>query len=248
MLEETIRFPDPALETLERKSYRRGGETVNIGKYLSRWDLILERCRNKKVLHLGCVGMTEAPLAEKIRAMRADLTLHAHVKRVALQVVGIDYDVAAVTELNRIGFREIVAGDVRNLDSLGLGNDFELVLCGDLIEHLDEPGRMLKSVGCCMSAQSELLITTPNAFGLPNLLRYCAGQAVEGGDHVVSFNIYTLRNLLARHGFRIDECYSCYDRRPSTRSERLFLTLGAAVLKMIPALGGTLAVAARKCD
>lgn len=245
MHRSALALEENEVETPGCRPVAAGTESLRLGRYVSRWDFILERCRNKRVLHLGCIGTTAKPVSDKINAIRANRALHPRLKQVAAKVIGVDYEVAAVKELNRIGLTEIVAGDVCELASLGLGNDFDVVLCADLIEHLGEPGRMLQSVRCCMGPWTEVLITTPNSFGLANLLRYAVGRPVDGSDHVLSFNIYTLRNLLCRHGYKLEESVSCYDHPPSNATERLLLRVGAPFLKMAPKFGGTLAVVAR---
>ena len=121
-----------------------------------------------------------------------------------------------------------------------------MILCGDLVEHLTEPGRMLAQVRLLMREHTELLLSTPNSLGLPNLLRYALGKAVDGDDHVLSFNVFTLQNLLRRYDFFIDELFACYDAPPRDRSERLLRTLGTPVLKLWPRFGGTLLVSARR--
>ena len=214
-------------------------------QYLCRWSFIVERCRHKRVLHLGCIGMTDRPLADKLQAMRDNQVLHPLLEKVAASVVGVDSEVEAVEELNRNGLHEIIAGDVRNIDRLYLGRDFDVVVCGDLIEHLDEPGRMLSGIRTCMAPRAELLITTPNSLGLPNFVRYALGRPIDGTEHLISFNIFTLNNLLRRHGFRIQESYSCYDRPVTTMLGRALLFVGVPIFRLAPRFGGTLGVVAR---
>jgi 2-polyprenyl-3-methyl-5-hydroxy-6-metoxy-1,4-benzoquinol methylase len=220
-------------------------ERHKLRSYVSRWDFILERCQKKRVLHLGCIGMTERSIADKALAMCERRVLHPLIKQVAADVIGVDKDEAAVMQLYRLGWHEIIAADVANLQDLRLGNDFDVIVCGDLIEHLSDPGCMLDAVRSCMQPRTELLITTPNAFGLHNILSYTAGQPVDGADHVLSFNIHTLGNLLSRHGYELEECFSCYDRPPKTAAERLLFRVGGCILKIVPKFGGTLAVVAR---
>ena len=104
---------------------------------------------------------------------------------------------------------------------------------------------MLSQVKLQMRDQTELLISTPNSLGLPNLLRYALGRSVDGDDHVLSFNVFTLRNLLRRYDLFIDELNACYDGPPHGGSQRLLRTLGIPLLKLWPRFGGTLLVSIR---
>ena len=219
---------------------------MRLQSYTSRWDFMLQRCQGRRVLHLGCIGMTEEPLAVKVAAMRDGRAFHARLREVTLQSVGIDYDSAAVDELRRLGFDEIVYGDLHQLDELGLQGPFDVILAGDLIEHLNNPGIVLRQLLHLVSETTSLVMSTPNSFGLPHFIRYARGQAVDGNDHVLSFNIFTLRNLLSRHGFEITESYSCYDRPAYNWRDRLRLTLGTPLLRLFPDFGGTLLIVARR--
>jgi len=212
--------------------------------YTSRWDFILKRCNNKSVLHLGCVGITEGSISEKIRAMEIGLVIHPHIKKRAKRLIGIDYDFKIVKHLQKLGFSEIIYGDVTKLDQVELNDTFDVVIAGDLIEHLSSPGSMLEGVKRFMNRHSSLLITTPNAFGGLHMLRYVLGIYKEGNDHVLSFSIFTLSNLLQRHGYIVVEAWACYNRPPSTITEKIKYAIGVPFFKAIPKLGGTLCVVA----
>lgn len=213
--------------------------------YMSRWHFILNHCQDRNVLHLGCIGITEGSLAEKVEAMRGGDVLHTHLRRVARELAGIDYDRQAVQELNRLGFAEILYGNVEQLEDFGVQQTFDVILCGDLIEHLSQPGRMLNGLRPLMDEDTKLLITTPNAFGIFPFLRYARGGFREGTEHVLSFSIFTLHNLLQRHGFSIEEAYTCYNRPPQGWTSRVRYAVGIPFLKLFPQFGGTLLVVAK---
>ncbi len=221
---------------------------IEIRSYVSRWEFILGRCANKTVLHLGCIGITEGTTDDKVHAMINGRVLHAAIRKHARRVVGIDYDLSTVQALQHLGFTEILYGDVMCLDKLQIVETFDVIVCGDLIEHLDNPGIMLNGIKRFMRSESELIITTPNSFGLLAFLRYLFGRYREGNDHLLSFNIYTLENILKRYGFWITEAYSCYNRPPVSTLEYIKYALGIPVLKIIPKLGGTLCVIAKVHD
>src|SRR5271170_3222373 len=104
---------------------------------------------------------------------------------------------------------------------------------------------MLAEIRLLMRKPTQLVLSTPNSLGLPNLLRYAVGKKVDGDDHVLSFNVFTLRNLLNRYGFTIEELYTCYDAPPHNGSQRLLRMVGVPLLKLCPRFGGTVLVSAR---
>lgn len=213
--------------------------------YCSRWDFIISRCRGKVVLHLGCIGITEGSVEEKIKAIQEQRVIHALIRKYSAQIVGIDYDRQVVNELQRLGYSEILYGDVTRLNEVSIDGIFDCVVCGDLIEHLSNPGDMLEGIKRFITDRSEIIITTPNAFGALYFLRYLVGKYREGGDHVLSFQVYTLENLLKRHGYTISEVWTCYNRPPNPGFEKIKYTLGANFFKMFPKFGGTLCIVAK---
>ena len=92
---------------------------------------------------------------------------------------------------------------------------------------------------------TQLVLTTPNCLGLPAFLRYVLGRALEGPDHKVSFNVYSLGNLLSQHGWRVESLKTCYQAAAPKLHSRLTMSIGRAVLSRWPSLGGTLFVVAR---
>ena len=162
---------------------------IKFSGYTSRWEFILNKCRDKKVLHLGCIGITEGSLFDKLEAMRNGFVIHAHIRRVAREILGIDYDLETVKALNKLGYLEIVYGDATKLNELQIEPNikFDVIVAGDLIEHLSNPRDMLVGVRRFMNRDSEVIITTPNAFGGLHFVRYVLSRYREGNDHILSF-------------------------------------------------------------
>lgn len=221
----------------------RTSQTLTLQSYVERDQWLVERCRGKRILHLGCVGFTDCPTDEKIRL--AQQTLHYQLSQVA-DCVGMDLDGAAVAELQRSGlFNNVLVGDVERLgDFAGRFQPFDLVVAGDIIEHLSNPGLMLDGVKAFLKPEGRLLVSTPNAFGLVAQLRHLRGRILEGAQHVLSFNIITLTQLLNRHGYEVIEAHSCHQRHATAMPGWLFRA-GHALFRAVPRYGGTLLVEAK---
>jgi len=219
---------------------------ITVQQYVSRWDFILRRCAARRVLHLGCIGITEGSTEEKVTSMLEARVLHAQLRRICRDIVGVDYDTATVQELRQRGFTDILYGDVQQLAAVPLAQTFDIILCGDLIEHLSQPGSMLEGIKSFMEQDSELIVSTPNAFGLLHFARYAGNVFREGNEHVLSFTVFTLHNLLRRHGFCVREAYTCYCTPPSTGRTRFLYALGEPVFQLAPKFGGTLLFVVRR--
>ena len=78
---------------------RRGAWYPQIWKssgYCSRWRFILDRCKERSVLHLGFVGETDGYLDKKMAAFGDGQILHTHLAQAQSEVTGLDRDERAV--------------------------------------------------------------------------------------------------------------------------------------------------------
>jgi 2-polyprenyl-3-methyl-5-hydroxy-6-metoxy-1,4-benzoquinol methylase len=198
---------------------------------------LINLARGKRVLHLGAVGFTD--FLPEDRAQNAPSTLHWKLTQVA-DVTGIDYSREVIDAYHRDGiFDNVIYGNVENLSDVEIDGTFDVVIAADIIEHLSNPGLMLEGIKQFCRNGVEVVITTPNAFGVANFLRFAAGTFREGAEHVMTFNVYNLCQILKRHGFTVERIDTCYQQHAAKK--RLF-PLMRAMLKRIPAFGGTLFV------
>jgi len=132
--------------------------------------------------------------------------LHEIVTAEARECIGIDADSAAVARAQELGFVAYVADveDSGELQRLSL-EPADVVLGGELIEHLDRPGAFLDAVGGLIASSGTLVLTTPNASSLTNILAAFAGREFVNPDHVAWYSWRTLATVLGRHGWTLDE-------------------------------------------
>jgi 2-polyprenyl-3-methyl-5-hydroxy-6-metoxy-1,4-benzoquinol methylase len=210
-------------------------------RYVSRDQEILKIARGRRVLHLGCVGNTDLPAHERVRLAKE--SLHWKLTTQA-DVVGVDYSCQVIEQYRQLGvFDNIIHGDVQSLQSVNIEGVFDVVIAADIIEHLSNPGALLQGIRRFCTPSSQVVITTPHAFGLPNFLRFCVGKFRDGEEHVMTFNSDNVRNLLKRHGYRIERFDTCF--QVFARNSRLGFRAGKIVLETFPKLGGTLFLVAR---
>ena len=187
---------------------------------VQRLDVIRALCAGKKVLHLGCVN---SPYTNE--SMEAATLLHADLGRIAGELWGLDSDIDGIEILNSLGWSNIVHGDLENLNDVDLPNDFEVIIAGEVIEHLSNPGLFLDGIRRFMNPQTLLVITTVNAYCAMRFFWYAArgkGGRVEfvHPDHVAYYSFSTLRVLIERSGLSIEQ-FLFYDvgneHRPHNR-------------------------------
>lgn len=212
---------------------------MRVEAYVDRGTFIVGYATGKRVLDCGMIGATELPLDKRVSLIPDQL--HYRLVLVA-DVMGTDYSPELVAEVSA-AYPELrlVAADMETIE---LDETFDLVIMGDLIEHLSNAGLALDRAHALLREGGEVLITCPNTFGLPNWIRFLAGRFREGGDHVHSFNQWTLTNLLGRHGYDVVRLLTCLDHEPTGHGRKMLFRLIQPLLKAAPRFGGTLIVVA----
>jgi 2-polyprenyl-3-methyl-5-hydroxy-6-metoxy-1,4-benzoquinol methylase len=215
---------------------------MKVERYASKAELLSKFAAGRYVLHLGAVGETCSDTVERVE--RAKNSVHAGLTQVAKKCVGIDYDEASVSALMNQGvFDNLICADVQDIERSMLPlPQIDRIVAGDVLEHLSDPGSMLDSARRIAEASTLLAITVPNALGLPIFIRNSLGKDIEGEDHVCSFNLQTLCNLLLRHGWAPQEAFTCYQR---AATDHKAFRAGKTLFRLFPRWGGTLMIIAR---
>ena len=200
-----------------------------------REEIILPLIAGKRVL--DCGGAEHNAYRER---QTADEWLHAALAAHAQEVLGVDVLPAAVDAINREGrYRFLCA----NAEELPFEQEFDVVVGGELIEHLYNPGRFLLSARRALRPEGLLILTTPNAHSLSQWASIVLRRREQTHpEHVCLFTRQTLTYLVERHGFR-DLQLSCLDRPARSR---LTGVLRGVLVRLFPALCETLVLVARK--
>jgi len=86
----------------------------------------------------------------------------------AKEVWGIDVQKEKINKLRKEGHK-VVFDNVQRLENLKkLNKKFNVIVAGEIIEHLENPGLFLDNIKNFLNDDGILIITTPNIF----LLRY----------------------------------------------------------------------------
>lgn len=203
---------------------------------VDRLALVEALARGRRVLDLGAAD------GSHLAVHRAEgAWLHARLAAVASACVGVDLDGAAVARLRAEGW-DVRPGDVTALD---LGETFDIVVAGELIEHVTDAGGLLDSCARHLAPSGLLVVTTPNAFALharPGLLAPFMRTAGIHPDHVAWYCATTLRQLLERRGWVVSAIG--YGASPSaSRAKRRFRRMA---FRMRPSWSETLIAIARR--
>jgi SAM-dependent methyltransferase len=125
-------------------------------------------------------------------------------------VVGIDSDEQAAEEARAV-CEQVVVGDVESMPLPFPEHSFDVVLCGDLIEHLRDPEAFLARVRPLLRPGGRLVLTTPNVANWAMRLGLLAGRwrytdrGILDRTHAHLFTKKSLEQALDRSGYRVVE-------------------------------------------
>jgi len=107
---------------------------------------------------------------------------HGRIAKRASRCVGVDILEPLVKELNARGFNVVCADATSEHD---LGERFELAFIGDVLEHVNDPTRLLRFAARHLAPGGRVFATTPNPFSRKFYRRFrLDGTAIVNLDHV----------------------------------------------------------------
>lgn len=177
---------------------------------------LLKRAAGRSVVHIGCADW---PYTQ--RRLETGMLLHEDLSNVASRLVGIDISQEAVDILSE----HRSDWDLRVYDSSFEGADetFDVIVAAEVIEHVANVGGFLEDLHRYASSNTELVITTPNAYSFKGAVRAWVNREYAHPDHVVIFSEKVLSQVLLAHGWEVQEVV-LYDVRSESALKGLLST------------------------
>ena len=151
--------------------------------------------RGKRVLDIGVVS-------HSARYFDQPGWRHGRISRAAGYCLGLDILAPLVEELRQRGF------NVRCVDATSeadLGERFEIVFAGDVIEHVDNAVSLLRFAGRHLAPGGRLYVTTPNPFSRKFYRQFWReGVMVTNLDHVAWISPTMALEIGRRAGLRLE--------------------------------------------
>ena len=148
-----------------------------------------------EVLDVGCTGKKGDG-----RIPDVTTTLHQSLKPVCKSLVGVDNDESGIKLMEREGFKVICC----DITLMNLQRTFDLIIAGEIIEHLSNPGLALKNLGKHLNQTGRLVLTTSNPFYYrqqSKILR--KGHIQVHPEHTAWYDPQTMGVLLNNAGFTV---------------------------------------------
>jgi SAM-dependent methyltransferase len=171
--------------------------------------------RGKRVLDLGIVNHTA-------EATTSASWLHDRIRAVADYCLGLDVLEPALMQLQAKGY------NVRKFDVTGgehLGETFDLIVAGELIEHLGSPERLFEFAREHLRPGGRFVLSTPHPYYITRVMLFLRGRSNESTDHTALYFPSGIAELAERAGMQLVE-YCGVSVPIRTWKGRLILALG----------------------
>ena len=165
--------------------------------YKTRWEFIEPFVFGKKVLDVG-----PAELIGTIHRHKEQESIHKRIATVSQKVIGLEKNKEQVQALQRLGYH-IIEGDA---EEFRLNELFDVIVAGELIEHLSNPGAFLECARRHLEPDGILVLTTPNRFSASVFLSALLHNNIPSynkpiAKHVAYYDENCFQDLLRRHGY-----------------------------------------------
>ncbi len=165
------------------------------------------RVGGRTVLDIGCVAHDAARMA-------SGSWLHAHLVEVSESCLGVDVLAEGVQAMREEGFDAIAHDLGAGPGPLAARGPFQVIVAGELIEHLGDPEMLFRAASELLSADGELIITTPNPYSPARVRAGQRGDIWENVDHVTYAFPSGIGEMAARHGLVLAEAMTTTPKRP----------------------------------
>lgn len=166
----------------------------------TRLEALITLVKGKRVLHVGCCDHIE--IIEEKR--KKGIWLHDLLCAASAFCAGIDIDAASVDYVRKLGFPDVYCADVtQGLPRPLAQGQFDVVVVGEVVEHVDAPVSFLRGIREAISSPHMVVVSVPNAFFLENFENAICGVERINTDHRFWFTPYTISKILSQAGYHV---------------------------------------------
>lgn len=169
--------------------------------------------QGKRILELGC----------------ADGFISRHLAERGCRVTGVELDPEAAERASQ-WCENVVQHDLNDLAWLQqVGNNYDMVLCGDVLEHLVSPETVLWQIHRLLAPGGRVIICLPNVAHIRVRLMLLSGKfeyesaGIMDVTHLRFYTVKTARELIEGCGYRVLAYYPLVGGGTPTRWFRLLL-------------------------
>jgi SAM-dependent methyltransferase len=155
-----------------------------------------DTAKGKDTLHIGCYE-------HDIKYMNSKSWKHKSINNIAKSCIGLDIDKSGVEHMKAMGYDVVHADATSEID---LGKSFDTIIAGDVIEHVDNIGGLIRFSSNHLSKSGNLYISTPNPFYIGHVLSAWVNRPmVANFEHTAWLSESTMLEVARREGLVLEE-------------------------------------------
>ena len=194
-------------------------------RLISRLEWLERICKNKKIIHGGCVDHSLEQIEHKLARNK---WAHSRLAACAARCLGVDKNKSGIDYLSHtLGYRDVACIDLIDGDcGVITATSWDYLVLVEILEHINNPVEFLRSLADrYRKIIKAFIITVPNAFDEGN--QRFAKYDVESinSDHRYWFTPYTICKVAHTAGLAINSVRTCQNgvikRRHPWRNWRL---------------------------
>jgi len=172
---------------------------INQFQTVNKEHKILDLCKGKNVLNVGCVGQDKFYESENWQ--------HRKIEKVSNQTIGVDIQKEGILKLRDLGYNVVLDTE---LDALN--EKFDVIVMSDVIEHVNNPYEFLSFYADYLSEEGKMLVSTPNAFHFARFIWILLWKNYSvNEEHTLWYCPLTFSELISRTKLQINDLYWCED-------------------------------------
>lgn len=146
------------------------------------------------ILHVGCAG--------HVVELDSPYWVHRYIHDKFPDVIGLDISQENIAQMESHGFKNLI---VANAETFALGQKFDTIVAGELIEHLSNPGLFIENAKRHLKPGGRIVITTPYPFCIAYFLNAFARfpDTCPNHEHTQWFCPQTLTCLAERYELKV---------------------------------------------
>lgn len=140
--------------------------------------------KGKRVLNVGCVQNPE---------------IHFELANRSSSLIGIDLDADGLKKFKERDFEVYLM----NAEQIRFDKKFDIIIAGEIIEHLNNPGIFLESALNHINENGKIIISTPNISSILLYFFVVVLNRSQDPTHVFYFDEKNLESLVLRYDLRV---------------------------------------------
>jgi SAM-dependent methyltransferase len=158
-------------------------------------SLFVDKARDKDTLHIGCYEHDE-------KYLKSDAWKHKRIHEVAKSCVGLDINKQGVAHMNELGYTSVHADATSDIS---LGKEFDVVIAGDVIEHVDNIGGFMSFNSRHSLQNGKIYISTPNPFYCQHVFSAWMGRPmIANFEHTTWISESTMLEIARRSELKLE--------------------------------------------